>query len=160
MKDGIAKVKSEIKGVMGMMQNNISKVLDRGAKLEDLQDKSEDLEMSASHFRAGSRRLQRKLWWQNFRFKLILAFIFIVILIIIIVPIVLKNKKQSWATLEFKCGIMPQWFEVYVLLFDNWCWSYKTLWVLVSVINSTTWMFNVKTAADFRIIIGHTYRWM
>ena len=40
MKDGIAKVKSEIKGVMGMMQNNISKVLDRGAKLEDLQDKS------------------------------------------------------------------------------------------------------------------------
>ena len=40
MKDGIAKVKSEIKGVMGVMQNNISKVLDRGAKLEDLQDKS------------------------------------------------------------------------------------------------------------------------
>lgn len=95
MKDGIAKVKSEIKGVMGIMQNNISKVLDRGAKLEDLQDKSEDLEMSASHFRAGSRRLQRKLWWQNVRFKLMLAFIFIVILIIIIVPIVLKNKKQS-----------------------------------------------------------------
>ena len=27
----------------------------------------EDLEMSASHFRSGSRRLQRKLWWQNFR---------------------------------------------------------------------------------------------
>ena len=40
VKDGIAKVKSEIKGVMGIMQNNISKVLDRGAKLEDLQDKS------------------------------------------------------------------------------------------------------------------------
>lgn len=28
---------------------------------------SEDLEMSASHFRSGSRRLQRKLWWQNVR---------------------------------------------------------------------------------------------
>ena len=40
VKDGIARVKSEIKGVMGVMQNNISKVLDRGAKLEDLQDKS------------------------------------------------------------------------------------------------------------------------
>ena len=40
MKDGISKVKSEIKGVMGIMQNNISKVLDRGTKLEDLQDKS------------------------------------------------------------------------------------------------------------------------
>ena len=40
MKDGIAKVKTEIKSVMGIMQGNISKVLDRGAKLEDLQDKS------------------------------------------------------------------------------------------------------------------------
>jgi len=27
----------------------------------------EELEMSASHFRSGSRRLQRKLWWQNIR---------------------------------------------------------------------------------------------
>lgn len=95
MKDGISKVKSEIKGVMGIMQGNIAKVLDRGAKLEDLQDKSEDLEMSASHFRSGSRRLQRKLWWQNFRLKLIFAFIFIAILIVIIVPIVLKSKKKS-----------------------------------------------------------------
>lgn len=40
MKDGISKVKDDIKGVMGIMQGNISKVLDRGAKLEDLQDKS------------------------------------------------------------------------------------------------------------------------
>lgn len=95
MKDGIAKVKSEIKGVMGIMQDNISKVLDRGSKLEDLQDKSEELEMSASHFRSGSRRLQRKMWWQNFRLKLIFAFIVIVILIIIIVPIVVKSKKKS-----------------------------------------------------------------
>lgn len=95
VKDGIAKVKSEIKGVMGIMQDNISKVLDRGSKLEDLQDKSEELEMSASHFRSGSRRLQRKMWWQNFRLKLIFAFIVIAILIIIIVPIVVKSKKKS-----------------------------------------------------------------
>jgi len=40
VKDGISKVKDDIKGVMGIMQGNISKVLDRGAKLEDLQDKS------------------------------------------------------------------------------------------------------------------------
>ena len=40
VKDNISKVKSEIQGVVNVMQNNISKVLDRGAKLEDLQDKS------------------------------------------------------------------------------------------------------------------------
>lgn len=36
MKDGISKVKFEIKGVMGIMQGNIVKVFDRGVKLEDL----------------------------------------------------------------------------------------------------------------------------
>lgn len=95
MKGGIAKVRSEIQGVMGVMQNNISKVLDRGAKLEDLQDKSEDLELNASHFRSGSRRLQKKLWWQNFRLKLIFALILVIILIIIIVPIVVKSKSND-----------------------------------------------------------------
>ena len=39
-KDKISRVKSEIRGVMDVMQNNISKVLDRGTKLDDLQDKS------------------------------------------------------------------------------------------------------------------------
>ncbi|XP_015754473.1 PREDICTED: vesicle-associated membrane protein 4-like [Acropora digitifera] len=72
MKDGIAKVKSEIQGVMGVMQNNISKVLDRGAKLEDLQDKS------------GIGQL-----------KLIFALILVIILIIIIVPIVVKSKSND-----------------------------------------------------------------
>lgn len=48
MKDGISKVKSEIKGVMGIMQDNISKVLDRGSKLEDLQDKSGKLNTGAA----------------------------------------------------------------------------------------------------------------
>ena len=100
VKDNISKVKSEIQGVVNVMQNNISKVLDRGAKLEDLQDKSgmnggdhyelavcvntthsnldhswclpfllwaEDLELNATQFRSGSRRLQRKFWWQNCR---------------------------------------------------------------------------------------------
>lgn len=49
MKDGISKVKSEIKGVMGIMQGNISKVLDRGSKLEDLQDKSGNCEAVEVH---------------------------------------------------------------------------------------------------------------
>lgn len=38
--DNVAKVKNEIKSVVNVMQNNISKVLDRGAKLDDLHDKS------------------------------------------------------------------------------------------------------------------------
>lgn len=38
--DNIARVKSEVKNVVNIMQNNISKVLDRGAKIDDLHEKS------------------------------------------------------------------------------------------------------------------------
>ncbi|KXJ19699.1 vesicle-associated membrane protein 4 [Exaiptasia diaphana] len=93
--DNIARVKSEVKNVVNIMQNNISKVLDRGAKIDDLHEKSENLEMSAFQFRSGSRKLQRKLWWQNCRLKLVFIFVVIIILVIIIVPIVLKNKKKT-----------------------------------------------------------------
>ncbi|EDO44396.1 predicted protein [Nematostella vectensis] len=93
--NNISRVKNEIKGVVDVMQTNIAKVLDRGAKLDDLQDKSENLDMNAFQFRSGSRKLQRKLWWQNCRLKIVFAIILIIILIAIIVPVIMKNKKKT-----------------------------------------------------------------
>lgn len=90
----LSKVKEDILGVTKAMQNNISKVLDRGSKLEDLQDKTEDLDLSAFKFVHGSRKLQRKMWWQNFKLKLIFGLIILALLLILIVSLVIKRKKS------------------------------------------------------------------
>ncbi|CAB3992948.1 vesicle-associated membrane 4-like [Paramuricea clavata] len=90
----LSKVKEDIVTVTKTMQNNMNKVLDRGSKLEDLQDKTEDLDMSAFKFVRGSRKLQRKMWWQNMKLKLLFGFIFLALLVVLIVSLVIKHKKS------------------------------------------------------------------
>lgn len=96
-KDGkdrvLNKVQSELDSTINVMRNNLGKVLNRGEKLEDLEAKSESFEMNAFNFRAGSKKLKQKLWWQNFRLKLILAFIIIAVLLVIIIPLAVKKKS-------------------------------------------------------------------
>eukprot|EP00741_Cyanophora_paradoxa_P005366 tig00000880_g5204.t1 len=63
--DKIAKVKSEIDEVKGIMTQNIEKVLARGEKIELLVDKTELLNASAMRFKRGATQLKRHLWIQN-----------------------------------------------------------------------------------------------
>ncbi|XP_065067569.1 vesicle-associated membrane protein 4-like [Rhopilema esculentum] len=91
--DKLKTVKNEIKSTMSIMKNNISKVIDRGDRLEDLEAKSESFEMNAFNFKSGSTKLRQKLWWQNCKLKIILAFIVVAILLVIILPIAIKKKN-------------------------------------------------------------------
>ena len=45
-------------------------VLDRSAKLDDLEDASESLADGARQFRNGAKKLSRQVWWQNMKWKL------------------------------------------------------------------------------------------
>ena len=90
----LSRVKEDILTVTKTMQNNVSKVLDRGSKLEDLQDKTEDLDISAFQFARGSRKLQRKLWWQNVKLKLLFGFILLALLLVLIISLVIRHKRS------------------------------------------------------------------
>ncbi|XP_064395727.1 vesicle-associated membrane protein 4-like [Halichondria panicea] len=91
----IRHVQSQVSGVISIMKENISKVMDRGEKLESLEEKSEGLSESSSHFRHSSRRLQRKAWWQQCRLKLIVAAVILAVVIGVIVIIVVKTQPSN-----------------------------------------------------------------
>ncbi|XP_003387304.1 PREDICTED: vesicle-associated membrane protein 4-like [Amphimedon queenslandica] len=90
----IRQVQNQVTGVISTMKDNITKVLERGDKLEDLEEKSGELAESASQFRVSSRRLERKMWWKNCKLKLILGGIVGIILLIIIVIVVVKTQNK------------------------------------------------------------------
>ncbi|XP_046844170.1 synaptobrevin homolog 2-like isoform X2 [Xenia sp. Carnegie-2017] len=92
--DQLSKVKQDMDIVAKTMKNNMNKVLDRGSKLEDLQDKTDDLDMSAFKFVRGSRKLQRKMWWQNMKLKVLFGFILVSLLLVLIVSLVVTRKKK------------------------------------------------------------------
>ncbi|XP_062515904.1 vesicle-associated membrane protein 4-like [Corticium candelabrum] len=91
----VKKVQQQLDDVVDIMHKNIERVVERGEKLEDLQDKSEDLVDSAAAFRTQARRIQRQMWWKRCRMRLILAAIVAAIILIIVVPIVVKQLRSS-----------------------------------------------------------------
>ncbi|XP_002132118.2 vesicle-associated membrane protein 4-like [Ciona intestinalis] len=90
--DKVKRVQSQVNEVVDVMQTNIGKVLERGDKLEDLQDKSESLADSATHFNTHATRLRKQMWWKDMRTKIVIGVLLLMILIIIIVSIAVKNK--------------------------------------------------------------------
>jgi hypothetical protein len=62
-------------------------VLDRGEKIELLVDKTENLRSQADNFQRQGKQLRRKMWFQNFKVKLIVLAIIIVVILIIYLSI-------------------------------------------------------------------------
>lgn len=50
-----------------MMRENIEKVLERGDKLSDLQDKSDNMAATAAYFSTTSKRLRKAGWWRDMK---------------------------------------------------------------------------------------------
>lgn len=93
--DQISTLQSQVEEVKGVMTQNIERVLERGQRLEELMEKTTDLEASSSTFKKTARRVQRKMWWKNTRWTIILAVVAILIVAIIIIIIL------------FSTGVLP-----------------------------------------------------
>ena len=81
-------VQEQVDEVVNIMQQNIDKVMERGEKLDDLHNKTEDLQQSSSQFKRNASTLRKKMWWKDMKLKLLIAAVIIIILVIIIVSIV------------------------------------------------------------------------
>eukprot|EP01128_Nolandella_sp_AFSM9_P003346 TRINITY_DN1430_c0_g1_i1.p1 TRINITY_DN1430_c0_g1~~TRINITY_DN1430_c0_g1_i1.p1 ORF type:complete len:203 (-),score=49.59 TRINITY_DN1430_c0_g1_i1:575-1183(-) len=82
--DKIESIKKELDQVKEVMQENIEKVVQRGDQLNDLEDKTLELEGDASLFRGRATKLKTALWYQALRTKIIIGVAIVVIIFIII----------------------------------------------------------------------------
>jgi vesicle-associated membrane protein 4 len=76
----------EIDSTVGIMRDNINKVSERGARLDSLQDKTDNLAVSAQGFRRGANRVRKQMWWKDMKMRMCLIVGIIILLVIIIVP--------------------------------------------------------------------------
>ena len=70
---------------MFITSNWIDKVLGRGEKIEELADKTHNLDQQAFIFNSDARALKNVMWWQNARSIALIAIIVIVIIVILII---------------------------------------------------------------------------
>eukprot|EP00049_Salpingoeca_infusionum_P017196 m.352101 g.352101 ORF g.352101 m.352101 type:complete len:112 (-) comp16440_c0_seq1:203-538(-) len=94
----LAQTQAEVDQVVGVMRTNMQKVLDRDAKISDLQDRADELNDGATRFQQNSRKLKRHMWWQNTKMTLMLVLVVLAILGIIIGVAVAKRRNRTPAT--------------------------------------------------------------
>lgn len=68
------------------MKKNLESVAQRGEHIDQLQDKSENLNQSAQGFRRGANRVRKQMWWKNMKMRIWIMVGIIVILLLIIIP--------------------------------------------------------------------------
>lgn len=69
------------------MRDNINKVSERGERLDSLQDKTDNLAVSAQGFRRGANRVRKAMWWKDMKMRMcIIGTIIVLLVIIIVVP--------------------------------------------------------------------------
>lgn len=80
----LEKVQFKVDKVKAVMHENIEMGLQNCVRLENLEEKSEELMQDANVFRNNAKKLRQKMWWKNARIWFIgggLAIIAIIILV-------------------------------------------------------------------------------
>ncbi|VDH95419.1 vesicle-associated membrane protein 8-like [Mytilus galloprovincialis] len=90
--DHIDRLQGDVNEVTHLLKDNVEKVLERGEKIEDLQNRSEDLTASSIQFKSRSRDLRRKMCCKNFKMTCILIIVITVVIAIIILVILFTVK--------------------------------------------------------------------
>ncbi|XP_043252644.1 synaptobrevin homolog 2-like isoform X2 [Colletes gigas] len=83
-------VRLQIQEVTDVMRDNVQKVIERGERLEDLQEASDRLNVAGGEFRAAAKRAQQRAWLQNFKTRIIIIAVTVTVVVCIIVSIVVK----------------------------------------------------------------------
>ena len=76
----------QIDDTVNVMKKNLESVAQRGEHIDQLQDKSENLNQSAQGFRRGANRVRKQMWWKNVKMRIWIIVGIIVLLLIIIIP--------------------------------------------------------------------------
>ncbi|KAI0002484.1 synaptobrevin [Russula compacta] len=83
-----AAIQAQIDDTVGIMRDNITKVVERQERLDSLQDKTDNLAVSAQGFRRNANRVRKNMWWKDMKMRLIIGIAILVIIAIIVISIV------------------------------------------------------------------------
>ncbi|ROV91638.1 hypothetical protein VSDG_07911 [Cytospora chrysosperma] len=87
-------LQAEIDSTVGVMQKNIDLVVNRGQRLDNLQDKTDNLAQSAQGFRRGANRVRKQMWWKDMKMRMCLILGVIILILIIVIPIVVTKSGK------------------------------------------------------------------
>ena len=83
---GLEPLVQQVEEVAGIMKDNRDKVLEREGKLDDLNDRANNLHEAATKFNTNATAVKKKMWWEHVKTQAIIGIsTFIIVILIILV---------------------------------------------------------------------------
>ena len=79
----MAQQQAQVDEVVGIMKNNVEKVLERDSKLSELDERADALQDGASQFEKQAGKLKNKFWLQNMKFIIAGSIVGLILLILL-----------------------------------------------------------------------------
>ncbi|KAI0254527.1 synaptobrevin [Lactifluus subvellereus] len=89
-----AAIQAQIDDTVNIMRDNITKVVERQERLDSLQDKTDNLAVSAQGFRRNANRVRKNMWWKDMKMRIIIGVAVLVIIAIIVFSIVRASRHH------------------------------------------------------------------
>ncbi|XP_055345838.1 vesicle-associated membrane protein 3-like [Paramacrobiotus metropolitanus] len=93
----IEQTQRQVNEVIDVMKDNVNRVLERGDRLADLDERADALQFGAHQFQATAKKVKRKYWWKNLKMWIIIGVIVIVIIAIIAIYFGTSNPATTVA---------------------------------------------------------------
>ncbi|EDV95892.1 vesicle-associated membrane protein 2 isoform X1 [Drosophila grimshawi] len=103
----LQQTQAQVDEVVDIMRTNVEKVLERDAKLSELDDRADALQQGASQFEQQAGKLKRKFWLQNLKMMIIMGVIGLVIVGIIANKLGLIGGEQPPQYPPYQQQYMP-----------------------------------------------------
>ncbi|XP_030044128.1 vesicle-associated membrane protein 1 isoform X5 [Microcaecilia unicolor] len=81
----LQQTEAQVSEVVGIMRDNVDKVIARDEKLSELDDRADKLQAGAQLFETRAAQLKRKYWWKNCKMMIIMGVICAIMVVIIII---------------------------------------------------------------------------
>ena len=79
----MAQQQAQVDEVVGIMKNNVEKVLERDSKLSELDERADALQDGASQFEKQAGKLKNKFWLENLKYIIGCAIVGVILLILL-----------------------------------------------------------------------------
>ncbi|RNF08501.1 vesicule-associated membrane protein [Trypanosoma rangeli] len=93
--DKVRKVKIAVAEVKDLALDNVERVIQRGQRIDDIVQSTEDLQFQAQGFQRSSRDLRQQLWWNSMKGKLIIGGVAVFFIVIVMFVFFTGNGNNN-----------------------------------------------------------------
>lgn len=101
--DKVKKVKVAVEEVKGMAMDNVERAIQRGQRIDDIVQATDDLQYQAEGFQRSSHQLSNQIWWNSMRGKLLIGGVACVFLLLVFFTFFAgegDNKSNNFTTVN------------------------------------------------------------